>query len=252
MTLPASSGRIGRTLAYVRVSDERSDLENQGAAIRAEIGGEPDRVYSDEVSGWRCVRRPGLDSLLTDAKGGKLRGATLYIFALSRLSRKGVRDTLASLDELRAGGVAVRSVTETWLDTSAENPWAEVLIAIFSTVAKLESIAKSDRLQAWAERKRARGERMGRLPRELDLEHLRDLHVAGRSLRAMARAVGASPSTVRKRLRAMGLAWPPKAALEAVQGSPPARAEMGPLSHAGDRPNIPRPNGLEADRASRP
>jgi len=81
----------------------------------------------------------------------------LLIWALDRLSRQGVAETLAYLTKLRAAGVAVRSQREDWLNTS-EPLVGELLVSVFSWVAKQERARHSERTKAGLKRAQQRQE----------------------------------------------------------------------------------------------
>lgn len=194
-----------QAVGYVRVSTDLQEHHLQLVAIQKAVTNDglalaAGAVYEDTASGWRDVRRPGLDRLLRDADGGRLRGSVLYIFALSRLSRKGTRDVLQTLDRLALGGVAVKSATESYVNTTDANPFRDVILSLFATVAKLESQAKSDRMKSWAAVKRQRGERMGRHPTVVPADLLRQIHAGTLSIGAAARSLGVSRNTVKKAL----------------------------------------------------
>jgi len=193
-----------KALAYIRVSSSLQNYELQVEAIQKAAdkdGNTITAIYEDTASGWRNVKRPGMDKLFRAVESRKHDGQVLYIFALSRLTRRGVRDTLQTLDRLALAGVKVKSCTESFINTTEENPFRDVIISIFATVAKLESQAKSDRMKAWADIKRKKGERMGRKRAVIDMEKLRALKEAGSSWREIGHALKVSRSTVKKAFR---------------------------------------------------
>jgi DNA invertase Pin-like site-specific DNA recombinase len=190
-----------KSIAYVRVSDvETQDTALQRQKIEETAkadGNEITTWYTDEASAWKNVKRPGLDKLLIAAESRKHQGALLYIFALSRLTRKGARDTFQTLDRLALAGVQVKSCTESYINTTDENPFKDVIITLFATVAKLESEAKSARMKAWVKLKRTRGERIGRKKKTIDTRKMVLLKKEGKSWREIAIALGISRSTVK-------------------------------------------------------
>ena len=193
---------------FERVSTNGQHVENQTQPILRAIerdGGkfDPAFQYVEEVSAYNPkAKRTALDRLLADAAVSKLKGVTLYFWSLSRLSRRGVKHTLDVLEHLKECGVAVRSVTEPWLDTRKENPLAELLIAIFSALAHLESVKKSEATKAGIARARRAGiVRLGRPPVELNLRRILEMRAQGKSLRAVAKATGCSHRTILRALQ---------------------------------------------------
>lgn len=122
----------------------------------------------------------------------------LLFWALDRLSRKGVLETLQHLNRLTAYGIAWRSFTEQFFDSCG--PFREAVIAIMATLAKQERIKRSERTRAGLARVRAAGKALGR-PRMLNGEHaarIAMLRAQGRSLRAISRELGISDHSVRR------------------------------------------------------
>jgi DNA invertase Pin-like site-specific DNA recombinase len=70
----------------------------------------------------------------------------LLFWKLDRLSREGVRETLAYLTRLDGWGVAWRSFTEQHLDSAGI--FKDVVISIMATLAEQERISISERTKA--------------------------------------------------------------------------------------------------------
>jgi len=153
-----------RAVIYARVSknDESQDPLNQlkplrdyAKALQAEIVGE----YVDLASGGGSVDRINFIRMLDDADKGKF--DLVLIWALDRLSREGISNTLAYLARLKRNGVALKSLQESWLDTRDES-LGQLLIAIFSWVAAQERQRIRERTLAGLERAKRNGKRLGR------------------------------------------------------------------------------------------
>jgi len=80
---------------------------------------------------------------------------------LDRFSREGISNTLHYLEELTKNGVALKSLQESWLDTSDQG-MGKLLIAIMSWVAQQERQRISERTKAGLERAKANGKKLGR------------------------------------------------------------------------------------------
>lgn len=108
-----------------------------------------------------------LARMLADAHAGKF--SVLVVWAADRLSREGIEPLLRIVRTLRADGVALVSVQESWLDTT--NPAvAELLLAIMAWLAQQESQRRSERTKAGMARARAEGKVIGgRKPGARDL-----------------------------------------------------------------------------------
>src|ERR1019366_105433 len=127
-----------RVALYLRVSldDGRQTVENQRNQLSTfclSMGGLVVAEFSDKKSG-KSLDRPGLQKM--KAAASKREFDHLVFWDLSRLSRGGVSETLRLLEELRAWGVSWRSYQEAYID--ALGPFAEVVIALLASIAKME------------------------------------------------------------------------------------------------------------------
>jgi DNA invertase Pin-like site-specific DNA recombinase len=183
---------------YARVSTDRQDTENQLIQLRefaAKQNWQIVREYVDYETGSKSDRAE-FQSMFKDASQRKF--DLLLFWALDRLSREGVLETLQYLNRLMAHGVAWRSFTEQFFDSCG--PFREAVIAIMATLAKQERVKRSERTKAGLERVRAAGKVLGR-PKMLNGEHAADiarLRSRGLSLRAISRELGISDRSVRR------------------------------------------------------
>lgn len=114
---------------YARISTEEQNLERQLEALEKEGC---QRIYSDTFSG-AAVDRPSLNELLEEVKEGD----TIIITDLTRFSRS-TRDLFDLVDQIKAKGVFLKSIKDTWLDITSDNPYSAFLITIMSAVSQLE------------------------------------------------------------------------------------------------------------------
>ena len=153
------------TSIYLRVSttetDKKQDPENQLAQLKKWANGldlEIVKTYTDYVSGG-SANRPQFQQMLQDAKRHKF--DCLLIWSLDRFSREGISNTISYIEKLKASNVIIKSLQETWLDTSNESV-SELLLAIFSWVAKQERVRISERTKAGLQKAVASGIKLGR------------------------------------------------------------------------------------------
>jgi DNA invertase Pin-like site-specific DNA recombinase len=191
--------RIG---VYARVSrdDGKQDLENQLHELRSwarRLGGELVAEFVDKVSGTKSgEQRPGLQAAL-DAAHRRAFDA-LLVWSLDRLTRNGVLSLAGILERLQRSGVAVRSLRESWLDSS--NPLvAELLVAIFGWIARQEREQLIARTKAGMQRAKRQGVHVGR-PQVIDVDQARRALAKWKTLRAAARELGVGVATIRRRL----------------------------------------------------
>lgn len=176
---------------YCRVSTDKQETENQAAQLRefaAKQGWQVAAEYCDYESGAKADR-PEFQRMFADAS--RRRFDLVLFWALDRLSREGVLQTLQHLNRLETYGVGFRSFTEPYFDSCGV--FKDAVIAIMATLAKQERIKRAERTRAGLARVRAAGKRLGRPKRitatSSDVSRLR---AAGHSYRAVARELGIS------------------------------------------------------------
>jgi len=152
-----------KAVLYMRVStkDTKQNPENQKEPLTKyaeSLGLEVVREYVDYASGGNS-NRPQFQRLLSDARKHKFN--TILVWSLDRFSREGISNTLHYLETLDGDGVALKSVQESWLDTS-DKGMGRLLLAILSWVAKQERERISERTKAGLRRAKADGKKLGR------------------------------------------------------------------------------------------
>jgi len=189
-----------RIALYSRVStsDGRQDTENQLVPLRdwaSRLGGEIVEEYVDEASGSKADR-VDLNRLMEDAHHRKF--DTLLFWSLDRVSREGIAKMTGYLQQLRASGIRVLSHQESWLDTSG--PTSDLLVAVFSWMAQQERSRIRERVLAGLKTARAKGKKLGRPVRSIDLGKALSLRSQGHSVRVIAQILGAPKSTISRLL----------------------------------------------------
>ncbi|HJW74259.1 MAG TPA: recombinase family protein [Thermoleophilia bacterium] len=190
---------MGGTVAYMRVSSRAQDVATQRSAVERAAAGRGDTIevwFSEKKSG-KTVARPELDRLRAEVRAGRI--GKLYLFKLDRLTRSGIRDTFEVIEELRAHGVQLVSVSDGF---ALDGPAAEVILAVIAWAAKMERLAVNERIAAARERLEAEGRPWGRPPRlsQAACVRLRALRDEGRSVRDIAVAMKVPRSTVARAL----------------------------------------------------
>jgi DNA invertase Pin-like site-specific DNA recombinase len=186
-----------KAAAYVRVSTRQQDLASQRRAIAKAATARGDTIattrwYSEKRSG-SGLKRPELDRLRADVQAGEVR--KVYVFRIDRLTRKGIRDTLAIVEELRGHGCQIATVADGF---SLEGPAADVVLAVLAWAAQMERAALGERISAARDRIEAEGGRWGR-PRAIDpttLDRAKKLKAKGRTVREIAVSLKLKRSTL--------------------------------------------------------
>jgi DNA invertase Pin-like site-specific DNA recombinase len=180
---------------YARVSgrSNRQDAANQSLQLidYCQRQGWEYVQYTDRMSGMRADRAEFL-RMCEDAR--LKRFEMVLVWALDRFSREGTLKTLQHLQRLDSYGVAWKSFTEQYLDSTGM--FRDAVIAILATIAKQEHARLSERVVAGLRRAKREGKVLGRKRIILDREKIRAMHAAGMSVRTIAAEVRVSKSLV--------------------------------------------------------
>jgi DNA invertase Pin-like site-specific DNA recombinase len=195
--------KVVKIALYTRVSrnDGTQDAGNQADELRAwaqRLGGTIVAEYVDQASGTKsAAARPGLAAALDGAHRRDY--DVLLLWSLDRLSRNGVVETVSLLRRLQASGVAVRSLRESWLNTSDPHV-AELLLSIMAWLAKSEREQLIARTKAGMARAKRRGIHVGRPKLEISAERARLAVERAGSIRGAAKLLRCDEGTIRNRL----------------------------------------------------
>jgi len=150
---------IRTQLGYARVSTGHQSLDQQLDALTA-AGVEPNRVYSDKLSGASTrEQRTGLAALLDYARPGD----AIVVVGIDRLGRNAA-EVMTTIRELGERNIVLRSLRE-GIDSS--NATGRMIAGVLASLAELELELGRERRTAAREARRARGQHIGR-PKALD------------------------------------------------------------------------------------
>jgi DNA invertase Pin-like site-specific DNA recombinase len=172
-----------RAALYCRVSTGDQHLETQLLDLREmakQRGLEIVREYTDVISGAKS-KRPGLDSLMSDAR--RHRFDVVLVAAFDRIARN-VRHFLEVLDELNHLNIQFISLRES-VDTGG--PLGRALLTIIGAIAELERSLIVERVKAGMRRAKLEGRRIGRTPLNIDRQQVVEDRRSGMSLTKVAR-----------------------------------------------------------------
>ncbi|WP_088052865.1 recombinase family protein [Virgibacillus dakarensis] len=118
---------------YMRISTNKEEqkFDRQESQL-LEHGVSKDNIYADRISGSQ-KSRPALDKLLADLHEGD----TVLILSIDRLSRS-VKDLLKLVEIIKEKGASLKSIQDSWLDTSGNNIMSDFLLQIFGALAEME------------------------------------------------------------------------------------------------------------------
>lgn len=176
---------------YVRVSTQAQKFDAQLAELKAYCarrGWKKVHVYSEKESGANDSRTV-LNELLMQARAGKI--DVIVIWKIDRLGRS-MLHFLQIVQELKKLGIGIIVTTE-GIDTTVDNPGAELQMNFMALMASHGRQLISDRTkigQAWA---RKHGRFAGRPPKhEKELATAKKMRAQGKSFSEISKKVGLS------------------------------------------------------------
>lgn len=172
---------------YARVSTDGQTLDAQREALSA-AGAE--KVFAETVSGARSDRAQ-LARLMKAAKAGD----TVLVTRLDRLARS-TRDLLNILGTLAERGVAFRSLSDVWADTTT--PHGRLMLTVLGGLAEFERELIKSRTSEGRRRAKERGQTFGpkRKLTPFQQQQARERKAAGEPVRDIARSYNVSASTI--------------------------------------------------------
>jgi DNA invertase Pin-like site-specific DNA recombinase len=175
-------------IGYARVSSADQDFETQVERLRA---AGCTKVFAEKLSGKSTNGRHELTKAFKALRPGDV----LVITKLDRLARS-IRDLLNIIDQLKAGGVMLKALDDTWLDTTS--PHGELIFTIMGAMAEFERKLIRQRCEEGIKRAKARGKQFGR-PAALDAGQRRKIaerHANGEAMAALARDYEVGVATI--------------------------------------------------------
>lgn len=128
-------------------------------------------------------------------------GDTVIIADLTRISRN-TKDLLDIIEKIKDKGATIRSLKDTWLDTTSNNPYNAFLLTVMSGLSQLERDLISQRTKEGLASAKARGRNGGRPSKQNEKgEVVKALSNSGMRIVDIVKETGLSRSTVNRILR---------------------------------------------------
>lgn len=118
-----------RKIGYIRVS---SVSQNPARQFQQLNDLEVDIIYEEKISG-ATKNREQLQKMLGELQEGDI----IYVTDLTRITRS-TQDLFELIDYIRSKKATLKSLKDTWLDLSEENPYSQFLITVMGGVNQLE------------------------------------------------------------------------------------------------------------------
>ena len=138
-------------VGYARVSTEGQSLNRQ-IDMLVDYGVDKRNIYQEKISGVK-VNREQLDKMIDE-----LQEDDIVIITISRSTK----DLLNIIDRIKTRGASIKSIKDTWLDTSSDNPYNSFLLTVMSGLSQLERDLISQRTKEGLKSAKARGRNGGR------------------------------------------------------------------------------------------
>lgn len=182
-------------VAYARTSKETQSLNRQLDQL-IQAGVDRRNIYTEQLTGTRRDR-PELNRMLAELQSGD----TVIITDLTRISRS-TKDLLEIIDQISQKGASIRSLKDTWLDTTSDNPYNAFLLTVMSALSQLERDLVSQRTKEGLQSARARGRCGGRPSKQNEYaEAVRILAAGGMKISCIVSQTGLSRSTIHRILK---------------------------------------------------
>lgn len=182
-------------VGYARVSTQEQNLDRQVDALIQE-GVDKRNIYQEKISGTKRWREQ-LDKMLEELQVND----TVVITDLTRISRS-TKDLLSILDIVKSKGAKIKSIKDTWLNTTVENPYSEFLVTVMAGLSQLERDLISQRTKEGIASARARGRFGGRPSKRNDKAVIIKMMIdSGYKVKDIVQQTGLSRSTVYRVIR---------------------------------------------------
>jgi len=186
-----------QTAIYVRVSTADQNVANQQReleAVAARHGWEVVEVFSDHGVSGAKDKRPALDRLRQGIARKEF--DMVAAWSVDRLGRS-LQHLLGFLGELKAKGIDLY-LHQQGLDTAT--PAGRALFQMLGVFAEFERAIIIERVHAGLRRAKAQGVRLGRPRTPVDIGRVVSMRAEGKSVRAVAKALGIAPMSVSRAL----------------------------------------------------
>jgi DNA invertase Pin-like site-specific DNA recombinase len=185
--------KVKKVAIYARISTSDQRIESQLYDLRklaTQRGFEITREYCDRGISGSKARRPGLDSMMNDARRGEF--SVVLVAAFDRIARS-TKNFLEIVDELNNVNIEFVSAREA-IDTSG--PMGRMFLTMVGSIAELERSLIVERIKAGMRRAKMEGRTLGRAPLSVDRNALVRDRLAGMSLTDVAKKYRISRASV--------------------------------------------------------
>ena len=177
-------------VGYARVSTEEQCLDRQIDAL-VKAGVDKRNIYQEKITGTKRDR-PALKMMLDELQPGDI----VVIPDLTRLGRS-TKDLLDIIQIIKEKKAYIKSIKDTWLDTTDNNPYNNFLLVVMSGLAQLERDLIVQRTKEGLAAAKARGRKGGRPNKRNDkADVVKMLYEKGYKIKDIIEKTGLSRATI--------------------------------------------------------
>lgn len=186
-------------IGYARVSTEGQNLDRQ-IDMLVNYGVDKRNIYQEKMTGTKSDREQ-LNKMIEELQENDI----VVIADLTRVSRS-TKDLLNIIDRIKEKGASIKSIKDTWLDTTSDNPYNSFLLTVMSGLSQLERDLISQRTKEGLASAKARGRNGGRPSKRNDkADTVELLYKEGYKIVDIVKQTGLSRATVYRTLKDLGL-----------------------------------------------
>ena len=186
-------------IGYASVSTAEQNLDRQ-IDMLVYYGVDKRNIYKEKITGTKADR-PQLNKMINELQ----KGDTVIIPDLTRVSRS-TKDLLNIIDNIKSKGASIKSIKDTWLDTTSDNPYNSFLLTVMSGLSQLERDLISQRTKEGLQSAKARGRSGGRPSKRNDkADTVGLLYKEGYKIVDIVKQTNLSRATVYRTLKDLGL-----------------------------------------------
>ncbi|WPC42947.1 recombinase family protein [Clostridium sp. JS66] len=182
-------------VGYARVSTEEQSLDRQIDAL-VKYGVDERNIYKEKITGTKRDREQ-LNKMINELKQNDI----VIIADLTRISRS-TKDLLEIVAKIKDKDASIKSIKDTWLDTTTDNPYNDFLLTVMAGLSQLERDLISQRTKEGLASAKARGREGGRPNKRNDKADIVELMCKeGYKIKDIVNKTGVSRTTVYRILK---------------------------------------------------
>lgn len=185
---------------YARVSSETQNLDRQLKQLK-DYG--CDVIYKEKVSG-KDTNRSELQKMINNLEEGDI----VVVSDLTRITRS-TQDLFKLMEFVKEKGSCIKSIKDTWLDTTSDNPYSQFLLTVMAGVNQLERDLIKQRQKEGIEVAKEKGKYKGRVKKYAEnhkgMQHAIELYKDGsKTVKEICQITQVSRSTLYRKIKEVG------------------------------------------------